>query len=75
MEIMHQSRGHSRQPPVILILRAYTRYSEEAGTDDADWLSLVTFNKISQGNRDMMHNDQLSIEYYSRGDLLLADGG
>ena len=23
----------------------------------------------------MMHNDQLSLEYYSRGDLLLSDGG
>ena len=22
-----------------------------------------------------LHGDQLSIEYYSRGDLLLADGG
>ncbi|HEU19898.1 MAG TPA: hypothetical protein ENO00_11090, partial [Deltaproteobacteria bacterium] len=26
-------------------------------------------------NRDMAHHDQLSIEYYSRGDLLLADAG
>jgi len=43
--------------------------------EDADWLSLVTFNAITTGNRDMMHNDQLSIEYYSRGDLLLADAG
>jgi hypothetical protein len=43
--------------------------------DDADWMSLVTFNKITRSNRDMMHNDQLSIEYYSRGDLLLADAG
>ncbi len=43
--------------------------------DDADWLSLVTFNTVTRGNRDMMHNDQLSIEYYSRGDLLLADAG
>jgi hypothetical protein len=43
--------------------------------EDSDWLSLVTFNKITRSNRDMMHNDQLSIEYYSRGDLLLADAG
>jgi hypothetical protein len=44
-------------------------------SDDADWLSLVTFNADSRSNRDMMHGDQLSIEYYSRGDLLLADAG
>ena len=42
---------------------------------DADWLSLVTFNTSTRSNRDMMHNDQLSVEYYSRGDLLLADAG
>jgi len=43
--------------------------------DDADWLSLITFNKFTGSNRDMTHHDQLSFEYYSRGDLLLADGG
>jgi len=43
--------------------------------NDADWLSLVTFNVNSRSNRDSMHNDQLSFEYYSRGDLLLADAG
>lgn len=44
-------------------------------SNDADWLSLVTFNVDSRSNRDMMHGDQLSVEYYSRGDLLLADAG
>ena len=43
--------------------------------EDADWLSLVTFNVQTNSNRDMAHHDQLSIEYYSRGDLLLADAG
>ena len=43
--------------------------------DDSDWLSLVTFNINTTSNRDMAHHDQLSFEYYSRGDLLLADGG
>jgi hypothetical protein len=42
---------------------------------DADWLSIVTWNYVSNSNRDMAHHDQASIEYYSRGDLLLADGG
>jgi hypothetical protein len=42
---------------------------------ECDWLSLVTFNVISHSNRDSMHHDQLSIEFYSRGDLLLADAG
>ena len=43
--------------------------------DDSDWLSLVTFNRETLSNRDMLHGDQMSIEYYSRGDLLLADAG
>jgi hypothetical protein len=47
----------------------------ENWNDDADWLSLITFNVVTNSNRDMAHQDQLSIEYYSRGDLLLADAG
>ena len=44
--------------------------------NDSDWLSLITFNPpVTRTNRDMGHHDQLSFEYYSRGDLLLADGG
>ncbi len=43
--------------------------------EDSDWLSLVTFNVNTWSNRDRMHHDQLGIEYYSRGDLLLADAG
>jgi hypothetical protein len=43
---------------------------------DADWLSIVTWGEyLSNSNRDMLHGDQAAIEYYSRGDLLLADGG
>jgi hypothetical protein len=43
---------------------------------DADWLSIVTWgNYLSNSNRDMLHGDQAAFEYYSRGDLLLADGG
>lgn len=42
-----------------------------------DWLSLVTWQQGHQynENRCMAHHDQLSFEYYSKGDLLLADGG
>ncbi len=47
----------------------------ENWNDDADWLSLITWNKADVSNRDMMHHDQLAFEYYSRGDLLLADAG
>jgi hypothetical protein len=43
--------------------------------NDSDWLSIITWNYVSNSNRDMAHNDQASIEYYSRGDLLLADAG
>jgi len=42
---------------------------------DSDWLSIITWNYVSNSNRDMAHNDQASVEYYSRGDLLLADAG
>jgi hypothetical protein len=42
---------------------------------DADWLSLITYNFVSNSNRDTAHHDQASFEYYSRGDLLLADAG
>lgn len=49
----------------------------ENWANDSDWLSLVTFN----GNvptyswRNTQHHDQMSLEYYAKGDLLLADGG
>jgi hypothetical protein len=42
---------------------------------DSDWMSVVTWNYTSNSNRDMAHMDQAGIEYYSRGDLLLADAG
>jgi len=41
----------------------------------SDWLSFTTWNNAADSNRNMMHNDQLGFEYYSRGDLLLADAG
>jgi hypothetical protein len=43
--------------------------------EDSDWLALVTWNWLTHSNRDMAHHDQLGFEYYSHGDLLLADGG
>jgi hypothetical protein len=45
--------------------------------DDSDWLSLITFNKTTPlySRRVAWHGDQMSFEYYSKGDLLLADGG
>jgi len=45
--------------------------------NDSDWFSLITWPEgfETQSNRNMAHHDQLSFEYYSKGDLLLADGG
>ncbi len=43
--------------------------------EDSDWLSLITFNVQTNSNRDSAHHDQLSLEYYGNGDLLLADAG
>jgi hypothetical protein len=54
---------------------AVTQLFRGSWNDDADWLSLITFNASTGSMRDMAHHDQLSFEYYSRGDLLLADGG
>jgi hypothetical protein len=42
---------------------------------DSDWLSFTTWDVFAAASRNMAHNDQLGFEYYSRGDLLLADGG
>lgn len=43
--------------------------------NNSDWLSLITWNVSDTSNRNMGHHDQMSLEYYSRGDLLLADAG
>ena len=47
----------------------------ESWEEDSDWLSLITFDGETTSNRDTAHHDQLSIEYYGSGDLLLADAG
>jgi hypothetical protein len=49
----------------------------EGWTTDSDWLSLVTYgdDASTYSWRSAAHHDQMSIEYYSRGDLLLADAG
>ena len=41
----------------------------------ADYLWLRFFRLSTTVNRDMMHNDNLAFEYYSKGDLLLTDSG
>lgn len=44
---------------------------------DSAWLSLVTCgnNMETYSNRNSEHHDQMSIEYYDKGTLLLADAG
>lgn len=42
---------------------------------DSSWLSFITWNANTHSNRNMAHHDQLSFEYYSKGDLLLSDAG
>ena len=44
-------------------------------SNTSDYLSLITFNQTVRDNRELGHEDQLSFEYYSKGDLLLADAG
>jgi hypothetical protein len=49
----------------------------EGWTTDSDWLSLVTYEEDTPTYswRSAAHHDQMSFEYYSHGDLLLADAG
>ncbi|MDG6251666.1 hypothetical protein, partial [Methanocalculus sp.] len=69
----------TRAPPSdytsILNANAIYQVFRSDWTRDANWLSLITFNVHTRSNRDAMHHDQLSFEYFSHGDLLLADGG
>jgi hypothetical protein len=43
--------------------------------EDADWMAFTTWNKDCSSNRPLGHHDQLAFEFFSRGDLLLADAG
>jgi len=47
----------------------------ESWEADSDWLSFITWAEETGTNRNMMHHDQLSFEYYGKGDLLVADIG
>lgn len=49
----------------------------QSWNDDSDWLSLVTFSDDTTlySRRNSWQEDQMSIEYYGKGDLLLSDGG
>jgi hypothetical protein len=72
------TRSMSRASPQFtsrLDTGAIFQVFRKSWAEDSDWLSLITFNVATWSNRDSMHHDQLGIEYYSRGDLLLADAG
>lgn len=60
--------SHLRRDSVFQVFRA----GWEA---DSDWLSFITWAEETGTNRNMMHHDQLSFEYYGKGDLLVADIG
>jgi hypothetical protein len=44
---------------------------------NSGWMSMITFNDqlVARSYRNMEHHDQMSIEYYDKGEILLADGG
>ncbi|RLI93832.1 MAG: hypothetical protein DRO92_03635, partial [Candidatus Altiarchaeales archaeon] len=44
-------------------------------TENSSWLSFTTWNKTTQSNRNMGHQDQFNFEYYDKGDYLIADSG
>jgi len=47
----------------------------ESWDNTSSWLSFTTWNKTTQSNRNMGHDDQLNFEYYDKGDYLIADSG
>jgi hypothetical protein len=49
----------------------------ESWDKDSDWLAMITFGKNipTYTYRNTQHHDQMSFEYYAKGDLLLADAG
>jgi hypothetical protein len=45
---------------------------------EGSFLSIIQWNQLTwaeNSNRESSHSDQLSIEFYDKGDLVLADGG
>ena len=62
-------------PAISMIRAAYFRCSGAGGLNTSDYLSFITYNKSTRSSRVLSHDDQLSFEYYSKGDLLLADAG
>lgn len=57
--------------------KSFFQVFRENWDEDSDWLSFIVWPSGMEtgSNRNMAHHDQLSFEYYSKGDLLLADGG
>jgi hypothetical protein len=47
----------------------------ESWNNDSEWLGLITYDINTLSNRNNAHHDQLSLEYYGSGDLLLSDAG
>ncbi len=43
--------------------------------NDSEWLGFVTYDVDALSNRNNAHHDQLSFEYYGKGDVLLSDAG
>jgi hypothetical protein len=71
------SAAPRQEPPWTSHVQQGAAYDVFRGSwaEDSEWLSLITFNATTYSNRDTAHHDQLSFEYYAKGDLLLADAG
>ena len=44
-------------------------------SDMSAWLSFTTFKSAGTENRFLFHDDQMSFEYYNKGDYILGDSG
>jgi hypothetical protein len=65
------------QPSTTSHLNSSSVYQVFRGSwsNDSEWLGMVTDDINTLSNRNNAHNDQLSFEYYGKGDLLLASAG
>lgn len=66
-------------PPLDMLNPQSTIMTIRNGFDtDSSYINIIQWGKFTDAensNRDTGHNDQLNIEYYDMGDLVLGDGG
>jgi hypothetical protein len=79
LEFGDYSSTPRKDPTYTSVLNKNTVYQvfRESWAKDSDWLAMITFGKNVPmfTHRNTEHHDQMSFEYYAKGDLLLAEAG